>query len=79
MLSTPLGISRWFSHSSYLLSDPRSLCSRESKGRSQGHMGNKGQLMEFKSVSFKVILFCVWDGPQKNWISGGGGRREVSI
>ena len=55
---------------------PYSLCYREPKGLSQGHMGNKGQLMEFKSISFKVSLFCVWDEPQKNWICRGCGRRE---
>lgn len=55
---------------------PHSLSYREPKGLSHSHVGNKGQLMEFKSISFKVSLSWVWEEPQKNWICGGGGRRE---
>ena len=58
---------------------PHSLSYREPKGLSHGHMGNKGQLMEFKSISFKVRLSWVWEEPQKNWMWRGWQEREVSI
>lgn len=40
-------------------------------------MGNKGQLMELTSISFKVRLSWVWEEPQKNWMWRGWQDREV--